>query len=119
MNTDTIRTLLTQNHEVFVEKTHHFRIKIVPFFAAVTIKKDHRERGDLIFTSFAGIKLLLAFLCLSFSAITDHSSFTLGPLQWLFASALILSVVLEHIAMQGIKTRLLMAEAQLNAQKLQ
>ncbi|MFY8328391.1 hypothetical protein [Pseudoalteromonas sp. ZZD1] len=105
---DQLRLKLDQLGENYVEKNGLFKIKVLPFFCAIHIKKDRKGEGRLSFYSNQLIEIFLVVLFLLFGLmIFDPSEgFTHGPIHLVFAVLLTFNLLLKQIAIEGLKTRL-------------
>ncbi|AXV67540.1 MULTISPECIES: hypothetical protein [Pseudoalteromonas] len=105
---DQLRAKLDHLGENYVEKGAHFKIKVIPFFCAIHIKKDHKNQGLITFYSNQLIEIFLAVMFLLFGLMlfdTD-AGFTHGPIHIVIAVLLSFNLILKQIAIEGLKTRL-------------
>lgn len=105
---DQLRAKLDHLGENYVEKGAHFKIKVIPFFCAIHIKKDHKNKGLITFYSNQLIEIFLAVMFLLFGLMlfdTD-AGFTHGPIHIVIAVLLSFNLILKQIAIEGLKTRL-------------
>ena len=105
---DTLRQQLNELGENYVEKNAAFKIKVIPFFCAISIKKDHKNEGRLSFYSNQLIEILLVVLFMLFglTLYNPEAGFTQGPIHILFAILITFNLILKQIAIEGLKTRL-------------
>ena len=59
---DQLRQQLDELGENYVEKNAAFKIKVIPFFCAIRIKKDHKSEGRLSFYSSQLLEIFLVVL---------------------------------------------------------
>ena len=95
---DTLRQQLNELGENYVEKNAAFKIKVIPFFCAISIKKDHKNEGRLSFYSNQLIEILTLY--------NPEAGFTHGPIHIVFAILITFNLILKQIAIEGLKTRL-------------
>jgi len=115
---DQLRQQLDQLGENYVEKNGLFKIKVLPFFCAIHIKKDRKGEGRLSFYSNQLIEILLVVLFLLFGVMIfdPTAGFTHGPVHIVFAVLITFNLILKQIAIEGLKTRIaLLAVAQKQA----
>ena len=107
---DQLRQQLTDLGENFIEKNAAFKIKVIPFFCAISIKKDHKSEGRLSFYSNQLIEIFMVVLFILFGlAIYDpQAGFTHGPIHIVFAILITFNLILKQVAIEGLKTRLAM-----------
>lgn len=107
---DQLRQQLTDLGENFVEKNAVFKIKVIPFFCAISIKKDHKSEGRLCFYSNQLIEILMVVLLILFglSIYNPDAGFTYGPIHIMFAILITFNLILKQVAIEGLKTRLAM-----------
>ncbi|WP_213609420.1 hypothetical protein [Pseudoalteromonas sp.] len=107
---DQLRQQLTDLGENFVEKNAVFKIKVIPFFCAISIKKDHKSEGRLSFYSNQLIEILMVVLLILFglSVYNPDAGFTYGPIHIMFAILISFNLILKQVAIEGLKTRLAM-----------
>ncbi|KPH63417.1 hypothetical protein AMS58_10735 [Pseudoalteromonas porphyrae] len=105
---DKLRQQLDQLGENYVEKNANFKIKVIPFFCAIHIKKDHKSEGRLSFYSnqWLEIALVVMFLLFGLMIFDTESGFTDGPIQIAFAVLITFNLIIKQIAIEGLKTRL-------------
>ncbi|AYM88462.1 hypothetical protein [Pseudoalteromonas agarivorans] len=105
---DTLRQQLNELGENYVEKNAAFKIKVIPFFCAISIKKDHKNEGRLSFYSNQLIEILLVVLFMLFglTLYNPEAGFTHGPIHIVFAILITFNLILKQIAIEGLKTRL-------------
>lgn len=105
---DQLRTHLELLNEHFVERNAVFKIKVIPFFCAVTIKKDHKREGKLNFYSNQLIEILMILLFILFGmGIYDvQAGISHGPLQITIAILISLNLLIKQIAIESLKSRL-------------
>ncbi|MCK8136832.1 MULTISPECIES: hypothetical protein [unclassified Pseudoalteromonas] len=105
---DTLRQQLNELGENYVEKNAAFKIKVIPFFCAISIKKDHKNEGRLSFYSNQLIEILLVVLFILFglTLYNPEAGFTHGPIHIVFAILITFNLILKQIAIEGLKTRL-------------
>ncbi len=103
--------------EDYSEKNAVFKVRVIPFFCSIRIKKDHKREGGLTFYSSQLLEIMLVVLFILFGiAIFDPAKgLTYGPVHLVFAILLALNLVIRQVATEGLKTRLLLAEQQLAA----
>ena len=58
---DQLRAKLDLLGENYVEKGAHFKIKVIPFFCAIHIKKDHKNQGTLKLYSNQLIEIFFSY----------------------------------------------------------
>ncbi|MBQ4833774.1 hypothetical protein J8L70_11025 [Pseudoalteromonas sp. MMG010] len=111
---DTLRQQLDELGENYVEKNASFKIKVIPFFCAISIKKDHKNENRLNFYSNQLIEILLVVLFILFglTLMSPTSGFTEGPIHIVFAILITFNLILKQIAIEGLKTRLALLRAQ-------
>ena len=99
---DQLRQQLDELGENYVEKNAAFKIKVIPFFCAISIKKDHKNENRLNFYSNQLIEIFL------FGVTLDKADggFTDGPLHFAFAIVITFNLIIKQIAIEGLKTRL-------------
>ena len=107
---DQLRQQLTDLGENFVERNAAFKIKVIPFFCAISIKKDHKSEGRLSFYSNQLIEILMVVLFVLFglSIFDPDAGFTHGPIHIVFAILITFNLILKQVAIEGLKTRLAM-----------
>ena len=107
---DQLRQQLTDLGENFVEKNAAFKIKVIPFFCAISIKKDHKSEGRLSFYSSQLLEIFLVVLFLLFGLMLydTNAGFTHGPIHIAFAILITFNLILKQVAIEGLKTRLAM-----------
>ncbi|ASM55981.1 MULTISPECIES: hypothetical protein [Pseudoalteromonas] len=107
---DQLRQQLNTLGENYVEKKAVFKIKVIPFFCAISIKKDHKSEGRLSFYSNQLIEILMVVLFVLFGlSIYDiDAGFTHGPIHIMFAILITFNLILKQVAIEGLKTRLAM-----------
>ena len=95
---DQLRQQLTDLGENFVEKNAAFKIKVIPFFCAISIKKDHKSEGRLSFYSNQLIEIFMVVLFVLFGlAIYDpQAGFTHGPIHIVFAILITFNLILHQ-----------------------
>ncbi|MGO2012268.1 MAG: hypothetical protein ACTJH9_12345 [Pseudoalteromonas sp.] len=105
---DQLRKKLDYLGENYVEKHGHFKVKVIPFFCAIHLKKDHKSDGQLSFYSNQLIKVILAvmFLLFGLSLYDPEAGFTHGPIHIVFAVLITFNLFFKQIAIEGLKTRL-------------
>ena len=105
---DQLRQQLDQLGENYVEKNAHFKIKVIPFFCAIQIKKDHKAEGRLSFYSnqWLEIALVVLFLLFGLMLFDPDAGFTHGPIHIAFAVLITFNLIIKQIAIEGLKTRL-------------
>ncbi|ATC96977.1 hypothetical protein [Pseudoalteromonas tunicata] len=105
---DQLRNHLELLNENFVEKNAVFKIKVIPFFCAVTIKKDHKQEGKLNFYSNQLIEILMIILFILFGlGIYDvQAGITHGPVHIAIAVFISLNLIIKQIAIESLKNRL-------------
>ncbi|MBQ4857734.1 hypothetical protein [Pseudoalteromonas sp. MMG007] len=105
---DTLRQQLNELGENYVEKNAAFKIKVIPFFCAISIKKDHKNEGRLSFYSNQLIEILLVVLFMLFglTLYNPEAGFSHGPIHIVFAILITFNLILKQIAIEGLKTRL-------------
>ncbi|KTF16634.1 hypothetical protein [Pseudoalteromonas sp. H105] len=105
---DQLRQQLDQLGENYVEKNGLFKIKVLPFFCAIHIKKDRKGEGRLSFYSNQLIEILLVVLFLLFGVMIfdPAAGFTHGPIHIVFAVLITFNLILKQIAVEGLKTRI-------------
>lgn len=105
---DQLRQQLDQLGENYVEKNAHFKIKVIPFFCAIHIKKDHKNEGRLSFYSNQWLEIMMVVLFLIFGLMIfdPEAGFTSGPIHIAFAVLITFNLIIKQIAIEGLKTRL-------------
>lgn len=105
---DTLRQQLNELGENYLEKNAVFKIKVIPFFCAISIKKDHKSEGRLNFYSNQLIEIFLVILFVAFGLTLPNpeGSFLNGPMHIVFAILITFNLILKQIAIEGLKTRL-------------
>ncbi|GEB72476.1 hypothetical protein PC2016_3488 [Pseudoalteromonas carrageenovora] len=105
---DTLRQQLNELGENYVEKNAAFKIKVIPFFCAISIKKDHKNEGRLSFYSNQLIEIFLVVLFMLFglTLYNPEAGFSHGPIHIVFAILITFNLILKQIAIEGLKTRL-------------
>ncbi|MBA6410814.1 MULTISPECIES: hypothetical protein [Pseudoalteromonas] len=105
---DQLRQQLDELGENYVEKNAAFKIKVIPFFCAIRIKKDHKSEGRLSFYSSQLLEILLVVLFLLFglTLYDTDAGFTHGPIHIAFAILITFNLIIKQIAIEGLKTRL-------------
>ncbi|CAM3747381.1 MULTISPECIES: hypothetical protein [Pseudoalteromonas] len=105
---DQLRQQLDQLGENYVEKNAHFKIKVIPFFCAIHIKKDHKSENRLSFYSnqWLEIALVIMFLLFGLMIFDPEAGFTNGPIHIAFAVLITFNLIIKQIAIEGLKTRL-------------
>jgi hypothetical protein len=105
---DQLRQQLDELGENYVEKNAAFKIKVIPFFCAIRIKKDHKSEGRLSFYSsqLLEIFLVVLFLLFGLTLYDTIAGFTNGPIHIAFAILITFNLIIKQIAIEGLKTRL-------------
>jgi hypothetical protein len=105
---DQLRQQLDELGENYVEKNAVFKIKVIPFFCAIKIKKDHKSEGRLSFYSnqLIEITLVVLFILFGLTLYAPDLGFTHGPIHIVFAILITFNLILKQIAIEGLKTRL-------------
>jgi hypothetical protein len=105
---DQLRQQLDELGENYVEKNAAFKIKVIPFFCAIRIKKDHKNEGRLNFYSSQLIEMFLItmFLLFGLALYDPDAGFTHGPIHIMFAILITFNLIFKQIAIEGLKTRL-------------
>lgn len=105
---DLLRKKLDHLGENYVEKNGHFKIKVIPYFCAIHLKKEHKSDAQLSFYSNQLIKVILAvmFLLFGLSLYDPQAGFTNGPIHIVFAMLISFNLIFKQIAIEGLKTRL-------------
>jgi len=105
---DQLRQQLNELGENYVEKNAAFKIKVIPFFCAISIKKDHKNENRLNFYSNQLIEIFLVVLLILFGVTLYKADggFTDGPLHFTFAIVITFNLLIKQIAIEGLKTRL-------------
>lgn len=105
---DQLRKKLDHLGENYVEKNAHFKIKVIPFFCAIHLKKEHKSDARLSFYSNQLIKLILAIMFLLFGLMlfNPQAGFSHGPIHIVFAVLISFNLIFKQIAIEGLKTRL-------------
>ncbi|WP_404343782.1 hypothetical protein [Pseudoalteromonas mariniglutinosa] len=103
-----LRKKLDYLGENYVEKNAHFKIKVIPLFCAIRIKKDHKSEGRLSFYSnqLIEIALVILFLLFGLMLFNPEAGFTYGPIHIVFAVLISFNLILKQVAIEGLKTRL-------------
>ena len=107
---DTLRQQLNELGENYLEKNAAFKIKVIPFFCAISIKKDHKSEGRLSFYSNQLIEIFMVVLLMLFglAIYNPEAGFTYGPIHIVFAILITFNLILKQVAIEGLKTRLAM-----------
>jgi len=105
---DQLRQQLDELGENYVEKNAAFKIKVIPFFCAISIKKDHKSDGRLSFYSsqLLEIFLVVLFILFGLTLYDTNAGFTHGPIHIMFAILITFNLIIKQIAIEGLKTRL-------------
>ncbi len=105
---DTVREHLTKLNENYVEKNAVFKVKVIPFFCSVRIKKDIKQEDVLSFYSNQLLKVCLTILFLLFGlAIYDiDKGLNHGPIQLGFSALIFINLIITQIAIESLKSRL-------------
>ena len=105
---DQLRQQLDELGENYVEKNAAFKIKVIPFFCAIRIKKDHKSEGRLSFYSsqLLEIFLVVLFLLFGLTLYDTDAGFTHGPIHIAFAILITFNLIIKQVAIEGLKTRL-------------
>ncbi|OUL58753.1 hypothetical protein [Pseudoalteromonas ulvae] len=103
-----LRTHLEQLGEPFIEKNAAFKIKVIPVFCAISIKKDHKNEGKLTFYSNQLVEILLIclFLLFGLAIFNPQEGLTQGPIQLAISALMSLNLLIKQIAIESLKTRL-------------
>lgn len=109
---DALRDQLTLMNENFVEKKSGFKVKVIPYFCSVFIKKDIKKEGVLTFYTNQLLKVFLVILFLLFGlAIYDLKlGIHHGPLQLTLSVLLFINLVISQIAIESLKSRILFCQ---------
>ncbi len=110
---DALRKALDDIGEIYVEKNAVFKVKVIPFFCAVNIKKDHKNEGKLTFYSnqLMEIALTLLFILFAASIYNPELGVTHGPVHFAIAALIAMHVIIRQIATESLKARLYSAGA--------
>ncbi|MEO2267319.1 hypothetical protein [Pseudoalteromonas pernae] len=110
---DALRQALDDIGEIYVEKNAVFKVKVIPFFCAVNIKKDHKREGKLTFYSnqLLEIALTLLFVMFGASIYNPELGVTHGPVHFAIAALIAMHVLIRQIATESLKARLYSAGA--------
>ncbi|MEM0514888.1 hypothetical protein WCN91_05515 [Pseudoalteromonas sp. YIC-827] len=110
---DALRHALDELGEIYVEKKAVFKVKVIPFFCAVQIKKDHKREGKLTFYSNQLLEIALVFLFIMFGAsiYNPELGFTHGPVHFAIAALIALHLLIRQVAIESLKARLYAAGA--------
>ena len=105
---DQLRAKLDHLGENYVEKNAHFKVKVIPFFCAIHIKKVHKNQGSLKLYSNQLIEIFLAtmFLLFGLMLFDTDAGFTHGPIHIVIAVLISFNLIFKQIAIEGLKTRL-------------
>lgn len=105
---DQLRQQLDELGENYIEKNAAFKIKVIPFFCAIRIKKDHKSEGRLSFYSsqLLEIFLVVLFLLFGLTLYDTDAGFTHGPIHIAFAILITFNLIIKQVAIEGLKTRL-------------
>lgn len=103
-----LRIQLEQLGEPFIEKNAAFKIKVIPFFCAISIKKDHKNEGKLTFYSNQLVEILLIslFLLFGLAIFNPQEGLSQGPIQLAISALMSLNLLIKQIAIESLKTRL-------------
>jgi len=109
---DALRDQLTLMNENFVEKQSGFKVKVIPYFCSVFIKKDIKKEGVLTFYTNQLLKVFLVILFLLFGlAIYDsEQGINHGPVQLGLAVLIFINLIISHIAIESLKSRILFCQ---------
>ena len=101
---DTLRQQLNELGENYVEKNAAFKIKVIPFFCAISIKKDHKNEGRLSFYSNQLIEILLVVLFILFglTLYNPEAGFTHGPIHIVFAILITFPFYVRKLKLIGV-----------------
>ncbi|MBS3797846.1 hypothetical protein [Pseudoalteromonas sp. BDTF-M6] len=110
---DALRHALDEIGEIYVEKNAAFKVKVIPFFCAVNIKKDHKREGKLTFYSNQLLEIAMVLLFIMFGATiyNPELGFSHGPVHFAIATLIALHVLIRQIAIESLKARLYAAGA--------
>ncbi|WP_462159746.1 hypothetical protein [Pseudoalteromonas sp. GB56] len=110
---DALRQALDDIGEIYVEKNAVFKVKVIPFFCAVNIKKDHKREGKLTFYSNQLLEIVLTLLFILFGASIYNPDLgvTHGPVHFAIAALIAMHVIIRQIATESLKARLFSAGA--------
>ena len=109
---DALRDQLTLMNENFVEKQSGFKVKIIPYFCSVFIKKDKKQEGVLTFYTNQLLKVFLVILCLLFGIATYDPGLGLnhGPIQLSISVLILINLIVTQIAIESLKSRILFCQ---------
>tara|TARA_B100000700_G_scaffold139531_1_gene155589 strand:- start:2351 stop:2722 length:372 start_codon:yes stop_codon:yes gene_type:complete len=114
---DDLRSALEQLGEQFSEKNAAFKVKVVPFFCSVRIKKDHKHEGTLHFYANQFIDAWLVCLFILFGALIyqPELGLTHGPIHFAIAAFVALRLIIRQVAIESLKARLYLLQPRSNA----
>ncbi|MFY8275424.1 hypothetical protein AAEU32_14965 [Pseudoalteromonas sp. SSDWG2] len=110
---DALRQALDDIGEIYVEKNAVFKVKVIPFFCSVSIKKDHKNEGKLRFytNQLMEIALVLLFILFGAGIYNPELGLTHGPVHFAIAALIAMHVLIRQIAIESLKARLYHAGA--------
>ncbi|PAJ76174.1 hypothetical protein CJF42_01465 [Pseudoalteromonas sp. NBT06-2] len=105
---DALRDQLTLMNEHFVEKQSGFKVKVIPYFCSVFIKKDIKKEGVLTFYTNQLLKVFLVILFLLFGLAIYDSELGInhGPIQLGLAILILMNLIISQIAIESLKCRI-------------
>jgi len=113
---DALRDQLTLMNENFVEKQSGFKVKVIPYFCAVFIKKDIKKEGVLTFYTNQLLKVFLVILFLLFGLAIYDSELGMqhGPIQLALSVLIFINFLISQIAIESLKSRILFCQMNKN-----
>jgi hypothetical protein len=95
-------------NEDFVEKKSGFKVKIIPYFCSVFIKKSVKKEEVLTFYTNQLLKVVLVVLFLLFGlTIYDlEKGINHGPIQLALSVLIFINLVISQMAIESLKTRI-------------
>lgn len=109
---DALRDQLTLMNENFVEKKSGFKVKVIPYFCSVFIKKDIKKEGILTFYTNQLLKVFLVVLFLLFGLAIYDSKLGMqhGPIQLALSALIFINFVISQMAIESLKSRILFCQ---------
>jgi hypothetical protein len=109
---DALRDQLTLMNEDFVEKKSGFKVKVIPYFCSVFIKKDIKKEGILTFYTNQLLKVFLVVLFLLFGLAIYDSKLGMqhGPIQLALSALIFTNFLISQMAIESLKSRILLCQ---------
>jgi len=109
---DALRNQLTLMNENFVEKQSGFKVKVIPYFCSIFIKKDIKKEGVLTFYTSQLLKVFLVILFLLFGLAIYDSELGInhGPIQLGLSVLVFINLIISQIAIESLKSRILFCQ---------